>query len=80
MTAHGEHRDGIMQPKRRRGAPKGHPPYRPAVLTLRLQIPVSPAMKERIDAAADLHGVHTPTWCRMALETQLQQLGILEET
>lgn len=56
---------------KRRGAPVGHPPYRQAVLTARLQLLLTPELKEQIESAAKQRGTSVQEWCREALHSVL---------
>jgi hypothetical protein len=56
---------------KRRGAPTGHPPYRKAVLTARLQILMTPELRQQIEAAAKQANQTVLAWCRDAFTQHL---------
>lgn len=58
-------------PPLKRGAPVGHPPYRPAVLTARMQVYLTPELKSRTEAAAKACRMSVSAWCAEALEISL---------
>ena len=60
---------------KRRGAPTGHPPYRKAVLTARLQILMTPELRQQIEAAAKQANQTVLAWCRDAFNKHLSSGG-----
>lgn len=58
---------------KRRGAPKGHPPYRPVVYTVRLHLLVTPELKWQVEAAAAAAGMKLNEWLRAAIHSKLEE-------
>lgn len=57
--------------KRKGGAPIGHPPYRPARYTKRVNLLLTPKMEQQILDAAAGEGVTVLSWIRAAIEARL---------
>ena len=59
--------------KRRPGPPKGHPPYRPKVLTEQIHLKLTPELKERIEAAAGAVKLKSNEWIREVVTDRLDE-------
>lgn len=57
--------------KRKGGAPIGHPPYRLARYTARVNLLLTPEMEQQIRKASECAGVSVLAWIRCAIEARL---------